>query len=65
MKLAAGQGSATLLAFDGAALTAKVEKIPLTDPHLREDWGEQIHRIMLNANQPVAKGKFAYQFSRA
>jgi hypothetical protein len=45
-------------------LTAKVEKIALTDPHLREDWGDNIYRILLNSNGPVAKGKLSYEFSR-
>jgi hypothetical protein len=65
MKLTAGQGNPALLTFDGATLTAKVEKIVLTDPHLREDWGDQIYRILLNSNQSVAKGKFSYAFTRA
>ena len=65
MKLAAGAGNPALLTFDGAALTAKVEKIVLTDPHLREDWGNEIYRILLNSNQSVAKGKFSYEFTRA
>ena len=58
MKMAGGNGNASLLKFDGAALGAKVEKITLTDQHLREDWGEDIYRILLNSNQAVAKGKF-------
>jgi hypothetical protein len=53
-----------LLKFAGVELTAKVEKIALTDPHLREDWGDNIYRILLNSIGPVAKGKFAYEFSR-
>ena len=64
MKLPGGNGSISLLRFDGAALGAKVEKITLTDPHLREDWGEDIYRILLNSNRPVAQGKFSYEFSR-
>jgi hypothetical protein len=65
MKLAAGEGKPALLKFDGAALAAKVEKIALTDPHLREDWGDEIYRIQLSSNQPVAKGSFSYEFTRA
>ena len=30
--------------------------------HLREDWGEQIYRILLKS-QPVASGKWSYEFS--
>ena len=64
MKLAGGEGKPALLKFAGAELTAKVETIALTDPHLREDWGDDIYRILLNSNGPVAKGKFSYEFSR-
>jgi hypothetical protein len=64
MKLAGGEGKPALLKFAGVELTAKVEKIALTDPHLREDWGDNIYRILLNSIGPVAKGKFAYEFSR-
>jgi hypothetical protein len=65
MKLAAGQGSSSVLKFDASALEAKVEKITLTDPHLREDWGDEIYRILLNSSQPVSKGKLSYEFGRA
>jgi hypothetical protein len=64
IKMAGENASTSLLKFDAAALGAKVEKITLTDPHLREDWGEDIYRILLNSNQPVARGKFSYEFSR-
>jgi hypothetical protein len=64
MKLAGGEGKPALLKFAGEELTAKVEKIALTDPHLREDWGDNIYRILLNSNGPVAKGKFSDEFSR-
>jgi hypothetical protein len=63
--MAGGNGNTSLLKFDGATIGAKVEKITLTDPHLHEDWGEDIYRILLNSNQAVSKGKFSYEFSRA
>lgn len=65
MKLATGSGTPSLLKFNAAELAAKIEKIPLADPHLREDWGEDIYRILLNTNQPVAKGNCSYEFTRA
>jgi hypothetical protein len=65
MKLAAEEGAAAALRYDNGQLGAKVETINLTDPHLREDWGENIYRILLNANEPVAQGAFSYEFSRA
>ncbi|HVU46416.1 MAG TPA: heparinase II/III family protein [Terracidiphilus sp.] len=64
MALASGDGKAALLKFDGAVLSPDIEKIALTDVHLREDWGEQIYRILLKS-QPVAKGKWSYEFGAA
>jgi hypothetical protein len=64
MALASGDGKAAKLKFDGAALSPDIEKIALTDVHLREDWGEQIYRILLKS-QPVAKGKWSYEFGAA
>jgi hypothetical protein len=65
MKLAAEEGAAAVLRFESGQVTAKVETINLADPHLREDWGENIYRILLEANAPTAQGTFTYQFSRA
>jgi hypothetical protein len=62
MALASGDGKAALLKFDGAALAQDIEKIALTDPHLSETWGHQIYRILLKS-QPVASGKWSYEFS--
>ncbi len=64
MKLASGDGAATLLRFDGAELDPAVEKIALTDEHLRADWGDQIYRILFKS-QPVASGKWSYEFGAA
>ena len=62
---AAGEGKSALLKFDGAGLEAKVESVTLSDPHLREDWGDTIYRFQLNSKQPVAKGSCSYKFTRA
>ncbi len=59
-----GDGKATQLKFDGAALSPDIEKIVLTDQHLREDWGEQIYRILLKSPS-VSKGKWSYEFGAA
>jgi hypothetical protein len=64
MALADGNGSAAVVKFDGSVLTPDIEKIDLNDPHLREDWGEQIYRILLKS-QPVTKGKWSYEFGAA
>jgi hypothetical protein len=63
LKLAAGEGKPVYLKFNGAELQAVVEKIPLTDQHLRDDWGEQIYRVQLNSKQPAANGKLSYEFT--
>jgi hypothetical protein len=62
MNLAGGSGNAALLSFNSQELSAKVEKIDLSDPHLRESWGESIYRILLNSNRPVTKGKYVCEF---
>ena len=65
LKLAAGDASASRLKFDGSRLEPKVETIELSDAGLRASWGPQIYRIQLNSNQPVASGKWSYEFARA
>lgn len=63
MAPASGGGTtmAVHLNFDGSVLSPDIEKIALTDPHLREDWGEQIYRVLLKS-QPVSKGKWSYEW---
>jgi hypothetical protein len=41
-----------------------VDTIQLNDAGLRESWGQEIYRILLKS-QPVASGKWTYQFSAA
>jgi len=65
LKLASGEGKASVLSFDAAALAAKVETVKLEDQGLRMSWGPEIYRIKLDAKQPVAKGKWTYSFSPA
>ncbi|MFP5208791.1 MAG: heparinase II/III family protein [Acidobacteriota bacterium] len=65
MRLASGEGKDALLKFSGAELKPVVEKIAITDPNLREDWGSAIYRIRLNTRQSVAKGNLSYEFSKA
>jgi hypothetical protein len=62
MEPASGNGATGLLHFDGAALAPAVEKIALTDEHLREDWGREIYRIQLKS-RPVAAGRWSYEFA--
>lgn len=65
LALASGQGKATLLKYDAATLAPKVETIKLEDAGLRMSWGPQIYRILMNSKQPVASGKWIYEFAPA
>lgn len=63
LKLAEGKGNDSLLKFNGAQIDPVVEKIVLSDASLRETWGDQIYRILLNTKQPAAQGAIVYEFS--
>jgi hypothetical protein len=65
LSLAAGDGKPCLLKYDAAAIEPKVETIKLEDEGLRENWGDQVYRILLNSKQPVASGKWTYELSHA
>jgi hypothetical protein len=65
LKLATGDGAASVLKYDGAAIEPKVETVELADMGLRMSWGPQIYRILLNSKQPVASGKWTYEFAHA
>jgi Heparinase II/III-like protein len=65
LNLASGEGRASLLSYDAAALAAHVETIKLEDKGLRDSWGPEIYRILLNSKRPVASGKWTYDFSPA
>ncbi len=57
-------GRNAVLSFPGSVLTREIETIQLNDAGLRESWGSQIYRILLKS-QPVARGKWTYEFSAA
>lgn len=65
LKLASGDGSVSVLKYDGAAIEPKVETVELADQGLRASWGPQVYRILLNSKQPVSSGKWSYEFARA
>jgi hypothetical protein len=65
MKLDEGGGRMCLLTFDATQLAPKIEPIPLTDAGLRESWGNQINRILLNTHSPVQSGTLTYTFAPA
>jgi hypothetical protein len=65
LKLASGDGSISVLKYDGAAIEPKVETVELADQGLRMSWGPQVYRILLNSKQPVSSGKWSYEFAHA
>ncbi len=65
MKLAEGGGTVCLLTFDAAQLAPKIEPIPLTDAGLREGWGSEIYRILLNTRSSIQSGTLTYTFAPA
>jgi len=65
LKPASGEGKPCQLKFDATAIEPKVETIKLEDEGMRESWGNEIYRILLNSKQPVASGKWTYEFAHA
>jgi len=65
LKLAAGEGKDSVLKYDAAQIEPKTETIKLDDQGLRMSWGPEIYRILLNSKQPVASGKWVYEFISA
>ena len=65
MKLADGSGAVCLLRFDATQLALKIKAIPLTDGGLRESWGSEIYRILLDTHSPVQSGTLSYTFEPA
>ncbi len=46
------------ISFDPAMLSARVEKIPLTDPSLKKIWSGTLYRVLLAAVQLPREGSF-------
>ena len=65
LKVAAGEGKDSLLKYDATLVDPKVETVKLDDMGLRSSWGAEIYRILLNSKQPVASGKWTYEFKHA
>ena len=61
----AASGRTCWLTFDPGIFVPKIETIALTDAGLRESWGDQIYRILLNTHGPVQSGKLSYTFEPA
>jgi hypothetical protein len=60
----AGRGVPVSLTFDDSQIQPVVEKIPLTDPELREPWGNEIYRIRLNSRNAIAHGIWSFEFKK-
>lgn len=56
-----GAASALALTYDGRRLDAVIEPIPVEDARLRPAWGMTLHRILLKAREPLARGDFELQ----
>jgi hypothetical protein len=65
LKLTLGEGTVSRLKYDSETLKPTVETKVLDDAGLRMSWGSQVYRILLNSKQPVARGKWRYEFARA
>jgi hypothetical protein len=65
LKLATGDSKPSVLKYNAAEIQPVVETVALTDQGLRQSWGDQVYRILLNSKQPVASGKWTYEFSHA
>ena len=57
-------GRPLLIAYDGAALRARVEEIPIEDARLRESWGERLYRVQLHADTPPLGAKWTLRISQ-
>ena len=55
-------GKACLMKFDATQMEPVVEKKDLVDERLRNDLGDSVWRILLKTTEPVAKGKWSYDF---
>jgi hypothetical protein len=50
-----------MLTYDARQLKVTIEPIVLTDPGLRENWGDQIYRLQLSAATPTEQAKWEFQ----
>jgi len=54
-----------MLAFDGAALKATVERIALTDALLEHSWGQAVWRVLVSSAGPVKAGRWKLEMRGA
>jgi hypothetical protein len=50
--------------FDGVALSASVEEVPLDDDRLRASWGKHMSRIVLRPKAPTAKATWVTRIAK-
>ena len=62
--LAMAAGGPLRVAYNGDALRATVEEIPIDDPRLRSSWGERLFRILLRADTPPIQSKWSLRITR-
>ena len=48
------------IAFDGEALAAESERIPIEDERLRKDWGDEIYRVRFRPRAAVRRGEWRF-----
>jgi sugar phosphate isomerase/epimerase len=53
-----------LVRFDGQALGATVERVPVDDARLSRVWGDHLHRIVLSPHAPVQRGAWTITVAR-
>lgn len=61
-----GQGRDFQLRYPAKTFTARVEKVEYSTPedeNIRKNWGDSLHRILLVAERPAAKGKWQLAFT--
>jgi hypothetical protein len=52
------------LAYDGRALEASREEIPLEDSELRRSWGERLYRVLLRASAPPLQSRWTLRITQ-
>ncbi|NLG24589.1 MAG: hypothetical protein GX558_04490 [Clostridiales bacterium] len=60
-----GDGLAAELTFDGGALAAEIEEIPIEESRLRRNWGDRVWRIVLREKTLVPRAKRTFAIRRA
>jgi hypothetical protein len=51
------------LKFDDSLIAASFEKIVLKDPGLKENWGDEIYRVLLTSLVSTDSGKWMIEVS--